>query len=208
MSLIAAQILKHLKIYDLLFERTLREVHSHFAALNVSAESYLLDWFMTLFSRSLPFDAASRLWDCYLIEGEVFLFRAALALLQLNRKVLKQGEFEEVMHTLREIGEHVVVSELFSAIEGLKAPSYIVEFIRQLNSDTSNNTNTLNHDHATASTEHTDSHTASTVRESSAPMAVTHTATSTSLAVSADNAPNNNSELVPPRVVNLLDDFM
>lgn len=86
------QILKHLKIYDLLFAKTLREVHAHFAALSVSPESYLLDWFMTLFSRALPFDAASRLWDCYLIEGEVFLFRAALALLHLHRKSLKQGE--------------------------------------------------------------------------------------------------------------------
>lgn len=192
--------MKHLKIYDLLFARTLSDVHAHLTALNVSPESYLLDWFMTLFARSLPFDAASRLWDCYLIEGEVFLFRASLALLHLNRKVLKQGEFEDVMHTLREIGEHVVVSDLFSAIESLKAPSYIVEFIRQLNSGTALNT---------GAGESAEQNNTNVVRESSAPVAVTHNASSAnySLAVSGDTAANN-SDLVPPRVVNLLDDFM
>ncbi len=170
-----------MKIYDLLFEKTLHEVHAHLQQLNVTPETYLLDWFMTVFSRALPFDAASRLWDCYLIEGEVFLFRAALALLKLNRKVLKQGEFEEVMHTLREIGEHVVVAELFAAIESLKAPNYICEFIKQLSSEyvmsvavTDNNTNVL-------------------PRESSAPLTVNG---------------NQSSALVPPRVVNLLDSLM
>jgi hypothetical protein len=34
--------------------------------------------FFTLFSRALPFDIVGRLWDRYFLEGEVFLFRAAL----------------------------------------------------------------------------------------------------------------------------------
>jgi alpha-tubulin suppressor-like RCC1 family protein len=177
------EILKHLKIYDLLFAKILREVHAHFAALSVSPESYLLDWFMTLFSRALPFDAASRLWDCYLIEGEVFLFRAALALLHLHRKSLKQGEFEEVMHTLRDIGREVNVNELISAIESLKAPSYIVEFVKQLNQE---GTGTVPPEH---------NNTNAPVPESAALLIV-------------NTSEAQSSALVPPRVVNLLGDFM
>lgn len=32
----------------------------------------------TLFSKSLPLDAASRVWDVFCRDGEAFLFRAAL----------------------------------------------------------------------------------------------------------------------------------
>lgn len=33
---------------------------------------------MTLFAKSLPLDIAIRIWDCYFVEGQMFIYRAAL----------------------------------------------------------------------------------------------------------------------------------
>lgn len=85
------------------------------------------------------------------------------------------------MHTLREIGREVNVSELFAAIEALKAPSYIVEFVKQLNLRT-----------GTAPPERNNTNAA---RDNSAPLVVAASELQT-------------GALVPPRVVNLLADLM
>ena len=36
------------------------------------------DWILTIFSRSFPLDVACRIWDCFLVDGSVFVFRAAI----------------------------------------------------------------------------------------------------------------------------------
>jgi hypothetical protein len=85
------------------------------------------------------------------------------------------------MHTLRDIGREVNVNELISAIESLKAPSYIVEFVKQLNQE------------GTVPPEH--NNTNAPVPESAALLIV-------------NTSEAQSSALVPPRVVNLLGDFM
>ena len=46
--------------------------------LNVTPDLYILDWLLTIFARPLPLDAAARIWDVYLRDGEEFLIRAAI----------------------------------------------------------------------------------------------------------------------------------
>jgi hypothetical protein len=87
------------------------------------------------------------------------------------------------MHTLRDIGREVNVNELISAIESLKAPSYIVEFVKQLNQE---GTGTVPPEH---------NNTNAPVPESAALLIV-------------NTSEAQSSALVPPRVVNLLGDFM
>lgn len=42
---------------------------------------FLTTWLSTLFLRSLDFKIASRILDNYFLDGEVFAFKAAIALL-------------------------------------------------------------------------------------------------------------------------------
>ncbi|XP_076034464.1 TBC1 domain family member 12-like isoform X2 [Oratosquilla oratoria] len=72
---------------DLLFEN-LPNLASHMKLIGVTPDLYVLDWLLTVFARPLPLDAAARIWDVYLRDGEEFLIRAAIGILKLYENVL------------------------------------------------------------------------------------------------------------------------
>lgn len=44
---------------------------------------YCTEWFMSIYSRSLPWPSVLRVWDMFFFEGVKILFKTALALLNL-----------------------------------------------------------------------------------------------------------------------------
>lgn len=67
--------------YDGLLKSNLPKLHSHFNALSLSHDLYLQEWIYTLYSRSLPIDLASRVWDVFCRDGDDFVFRVAVGML-------------------------------------------------------------------------------------------------------------------------------
>ena len=63
----------------------------HLHACGVMTEMYLFGWLQTVFIKALPFDAASRIWDCFLLEGTPYLYRVACALIDLLSPVILRG---------------------------------------------------------------------------------------------------------------------
>jgi len=103
--------------------------------MRISPEHYLLDWFLTAFSRALPLDTASRIWDCFMLEGEVFLYRTALGILAASKRKLKKANFEECVMTLRNLPSDVSADTLFESIGTITVPSYINDFIYSIQKD-------------------------------------------------------------------------
>ena len=64
--------------FDALFKSHLPKLHSHLNSLNLTPDLYLQEWIYTLYSRTLPIDLASRVWDLYCRDGEDFIFRTAV----------------------------------------------------------------------------------------------------------------------------------
>lgn len=86
--------------FDENFSRNLPLVYNHFRGLDVSSEHFLMQWFITLFCPNLPITMLSRLWDNFLLEGEVYMFKAALAYIKYYQLELKMSTFNEVMDIL------------------------------------------------------------------------------------------------------------
>jgi hypothetical protein len=78
-------IARHVKVFDALFQRMLPKLSRHFLQLSIGTDYYLLDWFMTVFARALPYGSSARIWDCALLEGDQFLFQSAVGLLRLHQ---------------------------------------------------------------------------------------------------------------------------
>lgn len=57
------------------------ELAKHFETLEITADLFLIDWMLTLFARVLTLEVAGRVWDNFMLDGEVFAMRTALALL-------------------------------------------------------------------------------------------------------------------------------
>lgn len=53
-----------------LVRRLLPRVYKHLQQVGVGPLLYLPEWFLCLFTRSLPFPTVLRIWDAFLSEGE------------------------------------------------------------------------------------------------------------------------------------------
>jgi hypothetical protein len=56
---------------------------------------------MSMFLEHLPFEACARIWDVILLEGDSFLFRAALGILAVLEPRLFFPERKELIELLR-----------------------------------------------------------------------------------------------------------
>ncbi|KAK9472857.1 rab-GTPase-TBC domain-containing protein [Dipodascopsis tothii] len=61
----------------------------HLDDLSVDIEAITFNWFLSCFTDCLPPEILFRVWDVFLcVEGQIYLFRVALALFRLNTKAL------------------------------------------------------------------------------------------------------------------------
>ena len=77
------------RIFDMILEANLPRLHARLASMGILPDLYLVEWCLTLFSKNLSMSTASRVWDGYLIHGELFVFRTAVAILALLKKRLE-----------------------------------------------------------------------------------------------------------------------
>ncbi|KAF9572803.1 hypothetical protein EC968_009442 [Mortierella alpina] len=84
--------LRQLRIDAQVFERLLKDqdpaLAEHLERNDVIPLMYMTQWFMTLFTMSLPWASVLRVWDVFYYDGVKALFRVGLAILQLCREHL------------------------------------------------------------------------------------------------------------------------
>ena len=78
-----------------------RTVYFNFKQHQVPPAAYLPDWLLPLFLNHLPLEACARLWDVLILEGDSFLFRAALAILGFLESRLFFPDKQELVNLLR-----------------------------------------------------------------------------------------------------------
>mmetsp|Transcript_45728 Transcript_45728/g.74593 ORF Transcript_45728/g.74593 Transcript_45728/m.74593 type:complete len:372 (-) Transcript_45728:380-1495(-) len=125
------QMRKYFAVFEALFADQLPSLYKHFRHLNINPEMYLMDWLLTLFSKSLPLDIACHMWDCYVLEGETFMYRASLGILRFLNPKLKQGEFEECLKLLTRLPQDMDDSALFESIFAVSVQRARVEQLMQ-----------------------------------------------------------------------------
>ena len=77
------------------------QVYFNFKQHQISPSSYLPDWIVPLFLDHLPFEACARIWDVILLEGDSFLYRAALGMLAVLEARLFFPDRDELLELLK-----------------------------------------------------------------------------------------------------------
>ncbi|KAG1904724.1 rab-GTPase-TBC domain-containing protein [Suillus fuscotomentosus] len=98
------------RIFDTLLADCMPKIYFNFKQHQISPGAYLPDWLIPLFLDHLPFEACARLWDILLLEGDSFLFRAALAVLAVLEPRLFFPDRQELLDLLR--GENKAALEV------------------------------------------------------------------------------------------------
>ena len=75
-------------------------------AMDANPKIYLIRMFMTIFASLFPLSMLSRVWDNFILEGEIYLFKVAISYMkyyQLELKVLINILIKNKMSNLDEI---------------------------------------------------------------------------------------------------------
>ncbi len=107
---------------------------------------------MTIFSRALPLEISHRIWDCFMMEGEIFLYRAAVGtlnisilplgenntndskkkgMLKLDQQQLEVGTFDECVALVKNFKD-IDGNRLFRKIFSVPIPKYLIVMTNRL----------------------------------------------------------------------------
>jgi len=89
------------RIFDTLLADGMPKIYFNFKQHQISPSSYLPDWLIPLFLNHLPFEACARIWDVLLLEGDSFLYRAALGILAVLEPRLFFPDRRELLELLK-----------------------------------------------------------------------------------------------------------
>ncbi|KAI0639975.1 rab-GTPase-TBC domain-containing protein [Trametes polyzona] len=98
------------RIFDTLLADGMPKIYFNFKQHQVSPAAYLPDWLVPLFLDHLPFEACARVWDVIMLEGDAFLYRAALGILGVLEPRLFFPDKKELLELLR--GENKAALEV------------------------------------------------------------------------------------------------
>ncbi|KAG6956032.1 hypothetical protein JG688_00011615 [Phytophthora aleatoria] len=130
-------------LFDAFLDSRLPHLHAHLRDVGVfSCSMYLMNWLQTLFLQVLPLESAARVFDNFLLDGTVFLFRTAMAIHELLAPQLMEAEMDVVLPLL----QHNVmfqdvwnlrVSEqaLFDTVATIAVPSHIYSALDRVVND-------------------------------------------------------------------------
>ncbi|KJA28524.1 hypothetical protein HYPSUDRAFT_82866 [Hypholoma sublateritium FD-334 SS-4] len=89
------------RIFDTLLADGMPKIYFNFKQHQIAPGAYLPDWLIPLFLNHLPFEACARIWDVILLEGDSFLYRAALGILAVLEPRLFFPDRRELLELLR-----------------------------------------------------------------------------------------------------------
>ncbi|KAG6841774.1 hypothetical protein C0991_007103 [Blastosporella zonata] len=98
------------RIFDTLLADGMPKIYFNFKQHQILPSAYLNDWLLPLFLDHLPFEACARIWDVLLLEGDSFLYRAALGILGVLEPRLFFPDRNELMQLLK--GENKAALEV------------------------------------------------------------------------------------------------
>eukprot|EP00667_Euglena_gracilis_P005133 EG_transcript_5161 len=108
----------HLLTFDMLMRDQLPAVHEAFHCHGLRVEFYCIDWFVTLYSKSLPLDIAARIWDLFLMDPD-YLYLAGLGLIKLFIHKFTDADFEDMFEFITHLPKKMNEDAFFHEVASL-----------------------------------------------------------------------------------------
>lgn len=108
---------RYFRVHEILLQHNIPKLFKHLEEQKVKPDLYLIEWMFTLFSKSLPLDVMSRVWDVFFRDQEEFLFRTSLGILNLYKDILLEMDFIHIVQFLTKLPENINSTHLFKSIE-------------------------------------------------------------------------------------------
>lgn len=87
--------------HDKILTKFIPKLKHHLEKFGIHSSLYTLKWFFQCFLDRVPFSLTLRLWDVYIMEGEVILTAMSYTLLKLHRKTLLKMDMDDLLEFLQ-----------------------------------------------------------------------------------------------------------
>jgi hypothetical protein len=114
-----------------MFEHNLPDLFKQFFKFKIRPDSYLLSWCITLFCLHFDLPTAARVWDGFLLDGEQFVFRVAVAVLRHCKKKLLEANSETCQKILRTPILSLTPEHLMKRVRSIEIPEEIVKYYEE-----------------------------------------------------------------------------
>ena len=98
---------KFIKIRTSFFKNLLSNyyprLNNHLTKLEITPELYFNKWISSFFIKVFPYDVLLKLWDNYIVKGEVFLFEISLTILKIQENDCLGLAYGNILNNLRTI---------------------------------------------------------------------------------------------------------
>ena len=95
------------ELFDTLLSIYSPNLSSYMQSIGALSVVYLLEWYMCIFCRTLPFSCALRIYDMFFCEGPIVMYKTAIALMQLlmadNNQYLKYPNVSDFYPALKHL---------------------------------------------------------------------------------------------------------
>ena len=129
-------IKKRLELFNDILKSSLINIYELFNKNLILPEHYLLEWIMTLYTRTFNIEIVLRIWDIYMIKGFVVLYKVAVVIFIFLEKELINLDFSGILNKLKGIKDLKIEENKF--IEKMKAIKFednIMKSIEQFDED-------------------------------------------------------------------------
>lgn len=109
-----------------LVQEHMYEMHVHFQSQGFQTTMYASSWFLTLYTTTLNLSLSKRIMDVFLSEGMEFIFKVALAMLQLSKELLLSMDMEAMLNYFQKVLPQRVENDpdsLFQLVYSIKINS-------------------------------------------------------------------------------------
>ncbi|CEL96641.1 unnamed protein product [Vitrella brassicaformis CCMP3155] len=111
--------------FETVFKERLPLLAAHFDALDITPDTYLIQWYLTLFSTCLPLHVVCRVWDTFFLLGEAFSVQTALGILKYHEHALITVPFEGCIKLLHRPPDPLTFDQdrFFQCVDSMRIPT-------------------------------------------------------------------------------------
>ena len=107
------------QFFESLIQNQLPQVFAYFKNLDISFRLFFYDWIEYLFTKTFKYEILLRIWDNYLIRGDIFIYEVALSIIKLQDKELINSPVKSILTNLSIFPEKYTEDDLFDVIGSL-----------------------------------------------------------------------------------------
>lgn len=130
-----ANLAKHSQLFQIIFAQYAPELYEHFNNLNITTEHFLLEWWLTLFTKSADVPIFSRILDCFFLEGEIVVHYISVGMLLQFEKELLNSQFEACIDLVQQLPKRVNEQALFASLEQFVITPKIQAIMEEMHND-------------------------------------------------------------------------